>query len=102
MESIYRVVGGMDELQKFQDYLSDYKSSVYDGFSYDILVFTGNSVSNKKLYLLHDANTGHCYVITNINLTMDKRIFVMRATLFMKIRINVIKLLPLYSYTTLY
>ena len=39
--------GGLEELQHFQDYLSDYKIIVYDGLSPDRLIFSGNSVSNK-------------------------------------------------------
>ncbi len=51
--------GGLEEHQHFQDYLSDCKIIVYDGLSPDRLILTGNSVSNKKLYLLYDADMGH-------------------------------------------
>ena len=65
--------GGLEELQQFQDHLSDYKIVVYDGLSPDRLIFTGNSLSDKKLYLLYDAETGHYNVITNIKAAMAKR-----------------------------
>jgi hypothetical protein len=57
--------GGLEELAQFQDYLSDYKIIVYDGLSTDRLIFSGNSLSDKKLYLPYDADAGHCG-ITNI------------------------------------
>jgi hypothetical protein len=65
--------GGLEELQQFQDHLSDYNIMVYDGLSPDRLIFSGNSVSDKKLYLLYDAETGHYTVITNIKAAMAKR-----------------------------
>ncbi len=64
---------GLEELQQFQDYLSDYKIIVYGGLSPDRLVFTGNSFSKKKLYLLYNADTGHYNVITNIKAAMAKK-----------------------------
>jgi len=51
--------GGLNELEQFQDYLSDYKIIVYDGLNPDKVIFSGNSLSNKKLYLLFDADSGH-------------------------------------------
>ena len=53
--------GGLEELQQFQDYLSDYKIVVFDGLSPDRLIFSGNSLSAKKLYLLYDSDSGHCW-----------------------------------------
>ena len=44
---------GIEELQQFQEYLSDYKIIVYDGLSPDTVTFSGNSASSKKLYLLY-------------------------------------------------
>ena len=58
--------GGLEELNHFQDYLSDYKIIVYNGLSPDRHIFTGNSLSNKKLYMLYDADTGHYNAFTNI------------------------------------
>jgi hypothetical protein len=60
--------GGIEELKQFQAYLSDYKIIVYDVLSPDGLMFTGNSLSAKKLYLLYDDENGedHYNVIANI------------------------------------
>jgi len=65
--------GGLEELQQFQDYLSDYKVVVFDGLSPDRVIFSGNSHSAKKLYLLYDSDSGLYNVITNINAAMAKR-----------------------------
>jgi hypothetical protein len=65
--------GGLDELRQFQEYLSDYKILVYDGLYPDRLIFSGNSLSNKKLYLLYDPETNHYNVITNIKAAMAKQ-----------------------------
>jgi hypothetical protein len=46
---------------------------VYDGLSPDRLIFSGNSLSDKKLYLLYDSDTGHYNVNTNIKAAMAKR-----------------------------
>ena len=51
--------GGFKELEQFQVYLSDYKIIVYDGLSPDRVMFSGNSVSSKKLYLLYDVKYKH-------------------------------------------
>ena len=65
--------GGLEELQQFQDYLTDYKIVVFDGLSPDRLIFSGNSHWAKKLYLLYDSDNGHYNVITNIKAAMAKR-----------------------------
>jgi len=65
--------GGLEELQQFQDYLSDYKIVVFDCLSLDRLIFSGNSHSAKKLYLLYDSDNGHYNVITNIKAAMAKK-----------------------------
>jgi len=44
---------------------------VYDGLSRDRVLFSGNSLSNKKLYLLYDS--GQYNVITNLKGAMTKR-----------------------------
>ena len=44
--------GGFEELEQFQEYLSDYKNVVFDGLNPDKVMFSGNSLSDKKLYLL--------------------------------------------------
>jgi hypothetical protein len=38
-----------------------------------MIMFSGNSVSEKKLYLLYDSDSGHYNVITNIKAAMSKR-----------------------------
>ena len=65
--------GGLEELQQFQDYVSDYKIVLFDGLSHDRLIFSGNSHSAKKLYLLYESDNGHYNVITNIKAAMAKR-----------------------------
>ena len=65
--------GDLEELQQFQDYLSDYKIVVFDCLSLDRLIFSGNSHSAKKLYLLYDSDNGHYNVITNIKAAMAKK-----------------------------
>ena len=40
--------GCLEELQQFQDYLSDYKIVVFDGRSPDRIIFNGNFNSTKK------------------------------------------------------
>jgi hypothetical protein len=52
--------GAFKELEHIQNHRSDYKIIVYDGLCPDRDLFSGNSLSNKKLYLLYDS--GHsCY-----------------------------------------
>jgi len=45
--------GGIEELRQFQECLSDYKIIVFDGLYTDMVMFSGNSLSAKKLYLLY-------------------------------------------------
>jgi hypothetical protein len=65
--------GGLEELLHFQEYLSDCKIMVYDGLSPDRLIFSGNSLSDKKLYLLYDKDSGYYDVVTNIKAAMAKK-----------------------------
>jgi len=65
--------GGLNELEQFQNYLSDYKIIVYDGLSPNRFIFKGNYLSKKKLYLLYDADSGHYIVITYLKAAMAKR-----------------------------
>ena len=51
--------GSLQELAQFQEYISEYKIVVFSGLSTDKIIFTGNSVSSKKLYLLYNADTKH-------------------------------------------
>jgi hypothetical protein len=64
--------GGLEEYQQVQEYLSDYKIIVYDRLSPDRLIFSGNSLSDKKLHLLYDSGSGHYNLITNIKAAMAK------------------------------
>jgi UDP-glucose 6-dehydrogenase len=66
-------VGGLEELQQFQEYLSDYTINVYDGLSPDRLTFSGKSLSDRKLYLLYDSDSGYYNVITNIKAALAKK-----------------------------
>ena len=68
-----RNAGGFKELEQFQEYLSDYKTIVYDGLSSDRVMFSGNSVSNKKLYLLQDLELKHYNVTTNLKAAIAKK-----------------------------
>jgi hypothetical protein len=65
--------GGLEDLQQFQEYLTDYKIIVFDGLKPDRVMFSGNSLSAKELYLLYDADSGHYNVITNVKGAMAKR-----------------------------
>ena len=65
--------GYFEELEHFQEYLSDYKIVVFYGFNPDRVMFSGNSLSAKKSYLLYDVNSRHYNMITNIKAAMAKR-----------------------------
>jgi hypothetical protein len=58
--------GGFEELQQFEQFLSDYKIIVFDGLYPDRVMCSGNSLSAKKLYLLYDRDTRRYNVITNL------------------------------------
>jgi hypothetical protein len=64
--------GGLEELQQFQQYLSDYKIIVFDGLHPNRVMFSGNFLSDKKLYLLCNRDSGHYNVITNLKGAMAK------------------------------
>jgi hypothetical protein len=66
--------GVLEELQQFQPYLSYYKIIVFDGLKTDRDIFSGNSVSTKKLYLLYDSEAGHYNAINNIKAAMAKKV----------------------------
>ena len=65
--------GGFHELQQFQEHLSDYKIIVFDVWNPDSVMFCGNSLSAKKLYLLYYRNLGDNSVITNLKGAMTKK-----------------------------
>jgi hypothetical protein len=74
--------GGLEELQQFQQYISDYKIIVFDGLHPDRVMFSGNSLSDKTLYLLYDRDSGHYNVITNLKAQWLKSIYVTVVTLY--------------------
>ena len=57
---------GFQELRQFQEHLLDYKIIVFDGFNPDRVMFSGSSLSAKKLYLPYDGDHEHYDVITNL------------------------------------
>lgn len=64
---------GLEELEWFQNCLSDYKITVYDGLSPHRDIFSGNLLSAKKLYLLVASDSRLYNVITNIKSPMAKK-----------------------------
>ena len=56
--------GGSKELEQIQEYHSDYKIAVFDGLNQDRVMFSGKSLSDKKLYLLYNSDDRHYNVIT--------------------------------------
>ena len=72
--------GGLDELGQFQEYLSDYKIVVYDGLNPDRLIFSGNSLSDKKLYFMKE-NRVTLMLLPTLRLPWLRGIFVMRVML---------------------
>jgi len=65
--------GGFEELRQFQDNLSDYQIIVLDGLNPDRVMFSGNSISAKKLHLLYDRDNEHYNVITYLKGGMAKK-----------------------------
>jgi hypothetical protein len=65
--------GGLEEIRQFQEYLSDYRIVVFDGLRPDRVIFIGNFLWAKKLYLLYNSETGHYNVITNLEAAMAKK-----------------------------
>ena len=65
--------GSLQEPAQFQEYLSDYKIIVFNGLNPDSVMFRGNSLSSKKLYLLYNADIKNYSVITNIKAAMAKK-----------------------------
>jgi len=67
------------------------------------VIFSGNSLSDNKLYLLKDAETGECNVTTNIKAAMVKTCMqVMRATPYTQNTYLWQPLLPLHCHDPLY
>ena len=58
--------GGFEEHRQFQEHLSNYRIIVFVGLNLDRVMFSGNSASAKKLYLLYGWDSGHYNVITTL------------------------------------
>jgi len=65
--------GGLEEFRQFQEYHSYFKIIVFNGLSLDRVMFSRNSISDKKFYLLYDFESEHYNLITNIKAVMAKR-----------------------------
>ena len=65
--------GGFHENQQFQEHLSDYRIIMYHGLNTGRVMFSGNSLSAKKLLLLYDRDLHHCSAITNLKGVMANR-----------------------------
>ena len=64
--------GEFQELRQFQEHLSDHKIIVFDGLNLDRVIFSGNSLSTKKLYLIYDRDNMHYDVIKYLKCAMTK------------------------------
>ena len=51
--------GGIEKLEQFQKYFSDSKIVLLDGLYPVRVMFSGNTLSEMKLYFLYDLNSGH-------------------------------------------
>ena len=49
--------GSFQEIRQFQEHLSVYKYIVFDGLNTDRFMFSGNSLSTKKLYMIGTMST---------------------------------------------
>jgi len=71
--------GGFEELEQFQEYLTNYKIVLFYGLKPHRIMFSGNSLYDKKLYLLYNSDTRHYNVFT-LRLLRQKRACVTRVT----------------------
>ena len=60
--------GGLKKLQRFQESISAYKIILCNDLNPDRLMFVGNSVSAKILYLLYNLDSGHYNAIKTFKL----------------------------------
>ena len=58
--------GCFQELRQFQENLSYHQINVFGGFNYDSVMFSGISLSTKKICLPYDRDNQHYNVITNV------------------------------------
>jgi len=62
-----------EELRRSQKYFSGYKIIVFHDLNPNRVMFSGNSLSTKKFYLLFNRSFGHYNIITNIKAAVAKR-----------------------------
>jgi hypothetical protein len=65
--------GGITELEKFQEYFSDYKIVVYGGLNCEDIIFAGRVESERRLNFLYDDVNKHYHVIASLTSAMAKR-----------------------------
>jgi hypothetical protein len=73
--------GGFEEIRQFQQYLSYYKIIGFDGLHPHMVIVNGISLSDKKLYLLYNRESGHYNVITSLKGATAKSTYVPVRTL---------------------
>jgi len=66
-------VGGIQELQRFQDHFSEYRIVVYGGVDCRDIIFDGQGTSEKRINQLYDDVNRHYHVIANLTGAMVKR-----------------------------
>ena len=86
--------GGLKEIEHFKIYLSGYKIIVYDDLTPDGVIFSGNSLSNKELYLLYDLDFENFSVLRNPKLLWQGSTYVIRVIHCTTIHTSVTKLAP--------
>ena len=64
---------GIPELDRFQEYFSEYKIVVYRGLNCDSIMFEGRVESPKRLNLLYDDVHKHYHVIASLTGAMARR-----------------------------
>jgi len=65
--------GGIPEIQRFQDYYTEYKIVVYRALNCDDIIFEGHVTPEKRINLLYDEDKRHYHVIANLTGAMSKR-----------------------------
>jgi hypothetical protein len=63
------------DLVDFRIFSSTFQTTklLFPGLHPDMVMFSGNSLSEKKLYLLYDRDSGHYNIITNLKGAMAKK-----------------------------
>jgi len=65
--------GGIQEFQRFQDHLSEYRIVVYGRLYCGDIIFDGEGISEKRINLLYDDVNRHYHVIANLTGAIVKR-----------------------------